>query len=161
MSMYEGRLELTWTNKHLHLLAHEDGSYEWVSPSDYRVAEVRLLHDVASVGEVGTVRAAANLLIRGDALNALTSLSRLPELSAEYLGKVKLVYIDPPFNTQQSFLQYDDALEHSVWLTMMRDRLLQIRDLLHPDGSVWVHLDDAEVAYCRVMMDEIFGGSSQ
>lgn len=50
MAGYEGRLELTWTNKHLRLLAHEDGSYEWLAPSDYRVAEVRLLHDVASVG---------------------------------------------------------------------------------------------------------------
>jgi adenine-specific DNA-methyltransferase len=154
---YDGRLELTWTNKHLRLLAHEDGSYEWVKPTDYRVAEVRLLHDVTSVGEVGSRRAADNLLIRGDALNALTSLSRLPEFANQYLGKVKLVYIDPPFNTQQSFLHYDDALEHSVWLTMMRDRLIQIHQLLAPDGSVWVHLDDAEMAYCRTMMDEIFG----
>jgi adenine-specific DNA-methyltransferase len=54
-------------------------------------------------------------------------------------------------------MQYDDALEHSVWLTMMRDRLLQIKDLLSPDGSVWVHCDDSEQAYLRVMMDEIFG----
>ncbi len=72
-------------------------------------------------------------------------------------GKVKLAYLDPPFNTQQSFLHYDDNLEHSVWLTMMRDRLVQIRDLLATDGSVWVHLDDSEVAYCRVMLDEVFG----
>jgi adenine-specific DNA-methyltransferase len=157
MATYDGRLELTWTNKQLRLLAREDGSYEWVSPSDYRVAEVRLLHSVAGVGEVGKSRAEDNLLIRGDALNALTSLARLPEFAAGLLGKVKLAYIDPPFNTQQSFLHYDDALEHSVWLTMMRDRLLQIRDLLSPDGSVWVHLDDSELAYCKVMMDEIYG----
>jgi adenine-specific DNA-methyltransferase len=160
MSDYEGRLELTWTNKHLRLLAHEDGSYEWLSPADYRVAEVRLLHDVATVGEVGKTRAADNLLIRGDALNALTSLSRLPEFAAQYLGKVKLAYVDPPFNTQQSFLQYDDALEHSVWLTMMRDRLLQVRDLLRPDGSVWVHCDDSEQHRLRIVMDELFGTSS-
>jgi adenine-specific DNA-methyltransferase len=89
---YEGRLELTWTNKHLRLLAHEDGSYEWLEPSDYRVAEVRLLHDVTTVGDVGKRRAADNLLIRGDALHALTSLSRLPEFAREYLGKVKLAY---------------------------------------------------------------------
>ncbi len=157
MSEHQGRLELTWTNKHLRLLAHEDGRYEWVSPSDYRVAEVRLLDDVTTVGEVSHERARDNLLIRGDALNALRSLARLPEFASEYLGKVKLAYLDPPFNTQQSFLQYDDALEHSVWLTMMRDRLAQIRELLAPDGSVWVHLDDSEVAYCRVMMDELFG----
>lgn len=154
---YTGRLELTWTNKHLRLLAHEDGSYEWVNPADYRVAEVRLLHDVTTVGDVGKRRAADNLLVRGDALNALTSLARLPEFACEYLGKVKLAYLDPPFNTQQSFLQYDDALEHSVWLTMMRDRLLQIRDLLAPEGSVWLHLDDSEMHRARCVMDEVFG----
>jgi adenine-specific DNA-methyltransferase len=160
VTTYDGRLELTWTNKHLRLLAHEDGSYEWVPPSDYRVAEVRLLQDVTKVGDVGQVRSGDNLLIRGDSLNALTSLSRLPEFASEYLGKVKLVYIDPPFNTQQSFLQYDDALEHSVWLTMIRDRLRQIKPLLSEDGSVWVHLDDTEVHRCRVVLDEEFGPSN-
>jgi adenine-specific DNA-methyltransferase len=154
---YEGRLELTWTNKHLRLLAHEDGSYEWLSPSDYRVAEVRLLHDAATVGDVGKTRATDNLLISGDALSGLTSLARLPEFAAQYLGKVKLAYIDPPFNTQQSFLQYDDALEHSVWLTMFRDRLEQIKRLLAPEGSVWVHLDDSEVHRARCVLDEVFG----
>ena len=152
-----GRLELTWTNKPLRLLAHEDGSYEWVHPSDFRVAEVRLLHDVGTVGDSSKKRAADNLLIRGDALNALTSLGRLPEFAREYQGKVKVVYIDPPFNTQQSFLNYDDALEHSVWLTMIRDRLLQIRDLLTPDGTVWLHLDDAEMHRARLVLDEVFG----
>ena len=160
MGQYQGRLELTWTNKHLRLLAHEDGSYEWVDPSDYRVAEVRLLHDVTTVGEVGKVRAADNLLIRGDALNALTSLARLPEFAGEYLGKVKLAYLDPPFNTGQLFEHYDDALEHSVWLTMMRDRLSQIKDLLRDDGSVWVHCDDVEQDYLKILMDELFGRDS-
>ena len=75
--------------QHLRLLAREDGSYEWVSPADYRVAEVRLLDDVAIVGEVGCDRARGNLLIRGGALNALRSLARLPEFGREYLGKVK------------------------------------------------------------------------
>src|SRR5579859_6676345 len=131
-------------------------------PSDYRIAEVRLLHDAGTVGKVAgdQNRAADNLLIRGDALNALTSLIELPEFEREYVGKVKLAYLDPPFNTQQSFMHYDDALEHSVWLTMMRDRLLQIRDLLCPEGSVWVHCDDSEQAYLRVMMDEVFGRDS-
>jgi len=154
-----GRLELTWTNKHLRLLADQEGGYQWVPPSDYRVAEVRLLHDVEEVGETRGERSRAqdNLLIAGDALNALTSLCELPELAREYVGKVKLVYLDPPFNTQQAFEHYDDALEHSVWLTMMRDRLLQIRKLLSPDGSVWVHCDDSEQAYLKVMMDEVFG----
>jgi adenine-specific DNA-methyltransferase len=76
------------------------------------------------------------------------------------VGKVKLAYLDPPFNTQQAFEHYDDALEHSVWLTMMRDRLLQIRKLLSPDGPVWVHCDDSEQAYLKVMMDEVFGRSN-
>ncbi len=159
MTSYHGRLELTWTNKDLRLLAHEDGSYEWVGPADYRVAEVRLLHDVITVGETGKERAADNLLIRGDALNALTSLARLPEFASQYLGKVKLVYIDPPFNTQLSFLQYDDALEHSVWLTMLRDRMEQVKQLLSPEGSVWVHLDDSEVHRARCVLDEVFGAS--
>jgi adenine-specific DNA-methyltransferase len=154
---YEGRLELTWTNKPLRLLAHEDGSYEWIYPSDYRVAEVRLLHDLDVFGTVAKRRAADNLLIHGDALNALTSLARLQEFAAEFLGKVQLAYLDPPFNTQQTFLQYDDALEHSVWLTMMRDRLLQIRDLMAPSGTVWVHLDDTEVHRARCVLEELFG----
>jgi adenine-specific DNA-methyltransferase len=119
--------KLNWTNKHLRLLAHEDGSYEWLDPADYRVAEVRLLHEVETVGSVGKQRAADNLLIKGDALHALTSLIRLPEFQTEYVGKVKLAYIDPPFNTGQAFEHYDDALEHSVWLTMMRDRVRKSR----------------------------------
>jgi adenine-specific DNA-methyltransferase len=156
---YEGRLELTWTNKSLRLLGHENGSYEWVPPADFRVAEVRLLDSAGSVGQVGSERSRAkdNLLIRGDALNALTSLASIPEFARELVGKVKLVYIDPPFNTQQAFEHYDDALEHSVWLTMMRDRLLQISKLLSPEGSVWVHCDDSEQAYLKAMMDEVFG----
>ncbi len=156
---HRGRLELTWTNKDQALLWSEDGAYQWVPQADYRVAEVRLLHDAGAVGEVGPParRAGDNLLIRGDALNALTSLARIPEFQREYLGKVKLAYIDPPFNTQQAFEQYDDALEHSVWLTMMRDRLVQIKRLLREDGSIWVHLDDWEAPYARVVLDEVFG----
>ncbi len=156
-----GRLELTWTNKDKRLLAYEDGSYIWTDPADYRVAEVRLLDDAGTIGDVHPVkqRAADNLLIRGDALNALTSLTKLPEFADEYVGKVKLAYLDPPFNTQQSFLQYDDALEHSVWLTMMRDRLLQVQRLLAPEGSAWVHCDDYEQHRLRVLMDEVFGTS--
>jgi adenine-specific DNA-methyltransferase len=74
-STYSGRLELTWTNKDMRLLAHEDGRYEWVPSTDYRVAETRLLHNVTTVGRVGpdAVRAADNLLVRGDALHGLTS----------------------------------------------------------------------------------------
>lgn len=155
---YEGALELTWTNKHLRLLAHDDGTYEWVPPADYRVAEVRLLDTAGTVGDAqgGRRRAADNLLIRGDALNALNSLAELPEFADELVGKVKLAYMDPPFNTQLSWLRYDDALEHSVWLTLMRDRLVQIRKLLAANGSIWVHCDDSEGAHLRVLMDELF-----
>jgi adenine-specific DNA-methyltransferase len=162
MPTYDGRLELTWTNKLLRLLAHEDGSYEWVPPSDYRVAEVRLLHDVRGVGDVHQERDRAkdNLLIRGDALNALTSLAELPEFAREFAGKVKLAYLDPPFNTQRSFLHYDDALEHSVWLTLMRDRLTQVHKLLAPDGCLYVHCDSSEGHYLKVVMDEVFTRSN-
>jgi adenine-specific DNA-methyltransferase len=123
------------------------------------VSEVRLLREAGTVGvtEADDRRSADNILIQGDALHALTSLVSLPEFAEEYAGKVKLVYIDPPFNTGQTFGQYDDNLKHSVWLTMMRDRLLQIRDLLSPVGSVWLHLDDEEVHRARCVLDEVFG----
>jgi len=151
-----GRLTLTWANKDRALLSHGESGYEWVDRDDPRVREVRLLDEVGRVGDVtGTAR--DNLLIRGDSLDALRALVHTPELAAEYRGKVKLVYIDPPFNTGQAFEHYDDSLEHSVWLGMMRERLTLIKELLSPDGSVWVHLDDAEMAYCKVLMDEIFG----
>jgi adenine-specific DNA-methyltransferase len=141
------------------LLSDREGGYEWTTPGDYRTSEVRLLHDVATIGETNppNARARDNLLIRGDALHALTSLAKLPEFASEYLGKVALVYIDPPFNTGKAFTQYDDALEHSVWLTMMRDRLLQIRELLSDDGAVWLHLDDKEIHRARMVLDEVFG----
>lgn len=160
---YSGRLELTWTNKDKTLLAHEDGQYEWVDPADYRVAEVRLLHDVAEVGDTkpSQRRAGDNLLIRGDALHALHTINRTPEFAKEYAGRVRLCYIDPPFNTGQAFPGfYDDNLEHSVWLTMLRDRLVQIKPLLAPNGSVWVHLDDAEVHRARAVLDEVFGAEN-
>lgn len=159
---HSGALALTWTNKQLSLLSHENGTYEWVDPTDFRVSEVRLLHDVKSIGQVQTnkKRVQDNLLIRGDSLHALTSLLRIPEFSSEYEGRVKLVYIDPPFNTGQAFEHYDDGLDHSVWLTMLRDRLEQIQRLLSDDGSVWVHLDDYEQHRGRLVLDEVFGISN-
>ncbi|MGN7187529.1 site-specific DNA-methyltransferase [Microbacterium enclense] len=154
-----GRLTLTWANKDDALITLPDGRYEWVPRDDPRAKEVRLLDEVDRVGDV-TGTPADNLLVRGDGLHALRALTKTPEYAAEYRGKVKLVYIDPPFNTGQAFEHYDDGLEHSVWLGMMRERLTLISDLLAPDGSVWVHLDDAEMAYARVLMDEIFGRSN-
>jgi len=154
-----GRLELTWTNKHLRLITTETGGYEWVDPSDPRVSEVRLLQPVEALGDVdGTDE--RNLLIEGDALHALTALNRIPELADRYAGQIRLVYIDPPFNTGQAFANYDDNLEHSVWLSMLRDRLVQIMPLLAANGSIWVHLDDAEVHRCRCVMDEVLGASN-
>ncbi len=153
-----GRLELTWTNKHLRLITKADGDYEWVEPDDPRVAEVRLLHDVDTIGDLDD--GPDNLLIEGDALHALTALNRTPALAEQYAGKVRLVYIDPPFNTGQAFAHYDNAIEHSVWLTMLRDRLVQVRRLLAPNGSVWVHLDDSEQHRARSILDEVLGGSN-
>lgn len=92
-----------------------------------------------------------NLLIQGDNLLALKA------LEAKYAGKVKCVYIDPPFNTGQAFEHYDDGVEHSLWLTLMHQRLQIIKNLLTDDGLLWVHLDDSEVHYLKVMLDEIFG----
>ena len=92
-----------------------------------------------------------NKLIFGDNLLALKALEQ------EYTGSVKCVYIDPPFNTGQAFDLYDDGLEHSIWLDLMHQRLTIIYRLLSEDGLLWVHLDDSEVHYLKVMLDEIFG----
>lgn len=154
-----GRLELTWTNKHLRLVTTEEDGYAWVEPGDPRVSEVRLLHEVETIGEENQ-DGPPNLLIQGDALHALTALNRIPELAERYAGKVRLIYIDPPFNTGQAFAHYDDNLEHSVWLSMLRDRLVQLKPLLAPNGSIWVHLDDAEVHRCRCVMDEVLGSAN-
>lgn len=84
----------------------------------------------------------------------------MPELAEKYVGNVKLVYIDPPFNTAQTFSSYEDNLEHSIWLTMMRDRLLHLKRLLSDDGSIWVHLDTVENHRMRMLLDEVFGASN-
>lgn len=154
-----GRLTLSWAHKGDALVSTEAGGFTWVSRDDPRANEVRLLEEVAAHGEV-TGTPADNLLVRGDGLDAMRALALIPEYGAHYRGKVKLVYIDPPFNTKQTFEHYDDGLEHSIWLGMMRERLLAIKDLLAPNGSVWVHLDDNELAYAKVLMDEIFGRSN-
>lgn len=156
-----GRLELTWTNKDRRLLAHDDVTYEWVDPEDWRVSEIRLLDEISTHGEVGAHdESGGNLLIRGDSLHALASLAGVPEQADRYARQVKLCYIDLPFNTGETFSDYDDNLEHSVWLTMLRDRLVQIRRLLAEDGSVWVHLDDSEQHRARCVLDEVFGADN-
>jgi len=156
----QGRLELTWMGKESALIPAEDGKYDyaWVDPSDLRAREVKSIEVTGTVGEMGGPAGAdQNLLIVGDSGDALRSLGTIPEWSAKYKRKVKLVYIDPPFNTEQSFEHYADQLEHSIWLTMMRDRIRDIKPLLADDASVWVHLDDSEVHRMRVVLDEEFG----
>jgi adenine-specific DNA-methyltransferase len=98
--------------------------------------------------------ATENMLIQGDNLDALKAL--LPV----YAGRVKCIFIDPPYNTRSAFEHYDDNLEHAQWLSMMYPRLELLRDLLSEDGSIWVTIDDNEAHYLKVMMDEIFGRSS-
>ena len=92
-----------------------------------------------------------NRLIFGDNLLALKALEQ------EFAGKVKCVFIDPPYNTGSAFTHYEDGLEHSVWLGLMRDRLEIIRRLLSDDGSLWITIDDNEAHYLKVLCDEIFG----
>ncbi|NYJ76482.1 DNA methyltransferase [Allobranchiibius huperziae] len=112
------------------------------------------------VGQVGDDPHADNLLFTGDSLDVLRILCEVPEYRALYRGKVKLIYIDPPFNTGQTFEHYDDWMEHSTWLSFMRERLLLIRELLSSEGSVWVHLDDVEVHRMRCVLDEVFGAGN-
>ena len=92
-----------------------------------------------------------NMLIFGDNLLALKALEQ------EFTGRIKCIFIDPPYNTGSAFTHYDDGLEHSLWLTMMRDRLLILRRLLADDGSLWITIDDNEAHYLKVLCDEIFG----
>jgi adenine-specific DNA-methyltransferase len=92
-----------------------------------------------------------NLLIHGDNLLALKALEH------QYTGMIKCVYIDPPFNTGEAFENYDDGLEHSTWLTLMRDRLELIHKLISKDGTLFLHIDDNELGYVIVLLDEIFG----
>ena len=92
-----------------------------------------------------------NRLIFGDNLLALKA------LEAEFAGKVKCVFIDPPYNTGSAFTHYDDGVEHSIWLSLMRDRLEIIRRLLSEDGSLWITIDDNEAHYLKLLCDEVFG----
>jgi adenine-specific DNA-methyltransferase len=85
--------------------------------------------------------------------------NRLKALEQEYAGKVKCIFIDPPYNTGSAFEHYDDGVEHSLWLSMMRDRLEMLRRLLAPGGSLWITLDDNEAHYLKVLCDEVFGRS--
>jgi adenine-specific DNA-methyltransferase len=133
------RLELTWIGKENRprlepriLLEDDAKSYH----AAHRVSE----NDIFD-----------NRLIFGDNLLALKALEQ------EFAGKIKCIYIDPPYNTGVAFEEYDDSVEHSVWLGLIRDRLELLSRLLSPDGSLWVTLDDNEAHYLKVLGDEIFG----
>ena len=174
--MTKQRLELTWYNKDQALIPTEQGKYgyTWVDPTDPRYCQTHFLEYGDTVrgeqqpkeeGRTYSERADFtptddNLLILGESGDVLETLTRVPELTDKYVGKVKCIYIDPPFNTAQTFANYEDNLEHSVWLTMMRDRLLHLKKLLSNDGSIWVHLDDVENHRMRLLMDEVFGAAN-
>ena len=136
--MTKQKLELTWIGKHRRpkleariLLEDPEKSYH---------AKVR-----------SESAAFDNRLIFGDNLLALKALEQ------EFTGKVKCVFIDPPYNTGSAFTHYDDGLEHSIWLGLMRDRLEIIKRLLSDDGSLWITIDDNEAHYLKVLCDEVFG----
>lgn len=176
MGQQQQRLELTWFNKDKALIPTQAGKYgyTWVDPKDPRYCETHtlIIEDVVSGtqaprenGVTYSERADLpptddNLLIQGESGDVLEALTRVPELADKYVGQVKCIYIDPPFNTAQTFVNYEDNLEHSIWLTMMRDRLIHLRQLLSDDGSIWVHLDDVENHRMRVLLDEVFGAAN-
>lgn len=133
------KLELTWIGKEERprlepRILLEDPELSYHAP--HRVAE----NDIFD-----------NRLIFGDNLLALKALEQ------EFTGRVKCVFIDPPYNTGSAFIHYDDGLEHSIWLSLMRDRLEIIRRLIAEDGSLWITIDDNECHYLKVLCDEVFG----
>ncbi len=140
--MTHGRLELTWVGKGQFarpepriLLADS----HWSHHAAARVTD----HDIFD-----------NLLIHGDNLLALKALEK------DFTGAFRCVFIDPPYNTGSAFQQYDDGLEHSLWLSLMRDRLAILHALLRDDGSLWISIDDNESHYLKVLCDEVFGRSN-
>ena len=173
--------KMNWINRDEALfyeIADEEGtglSPYWVDRSDLRVKEARplvlqKLYKAAERNNSGSLintdyaivesdvddLAVENLLIRGDNLMALNSLKKMFANRPDE-EKVKCAVIDPPYNTGSAFEQYDDNLEHSAWLTMMRDRLVLIKRLLSDDGSLWIVIDDNESHYLKILCDEVFG----
>lgn len=134
------KLELTWIGKDIRPRLEPRILIE--EPEFSHHAEARREGDIFD-----------NALIHGDNLLALKALETDPNMR----GKVKCVFIDPPYNTGSAFEHYDDGLEHSLWLGMMRDRLELLRNIISDDGSIWISIDDNESHYLKVMCDEIFG----
>lgn len=127
-----GKLELTWVGKY-----------------DEKVVEPRILVEDKSKSYGDP--ASENMLIHGDNLIALQALQQ------DFAGRIKCIYIDPPFNTGQAFENYDDNLEMSIWLSLMRDRIQLLHSLLSDDGTLFVHIDDTNLPYLMILLDEIFG----
>ena len=122
----------------------------WIGKDDEREAiESRILIEDPKYSYGDTE--SGNMLIHGDNLLALKALEQ------EYSNSIKCIYIDPPYNTGNAFEYYDDGLEHSIWLSLMRERLEILRSLLSKDGTIWIQIDDEEQAYLKVLCDEIFG----
>jgi len=144
------QITLSWPGKDLLLAPSGDSKYEWVDPKGYAPKALDALHVEPSVaGEShGTV-------ICGDALDVLMQ-QNLPVAEKS----VRLVYVDPPFNTGYTFGDYEDAMDSAQWLSMLRDRLAAVKPLLRDDASVWVHLDDSESHRARCVLDEVFGTKS-
>lgn len=128
----------------------------WIGKDDRPRLEPRVLLEDPSKSYHAAARVTDadifdNRLIFGDNLLALKALEQ------EFAGKIKCVYIDPPYNTGSAFEHYDDGIEHSLWLSMMRDRLELLKRLLKEDGSIWINIDDIEGHYLKVLCDEVFG----
>jgi adenine-specific DNA-methyltransferase len=143
-------VRLVWPNKELSLRASGELSYEWVDPSSAKLKEPAKLTLLGA----RKVDRRSNVLAIGDGLEVIEAISMTTSVLND---GIRLVYIDPPFNTQINFRQYKDNMLRPMWLSMMRDRLAALRPLLAEDASVWVHLDDAEVHRARSVMDEVFG----
>lgn len=128
----------------------------WIGKENRPSLEPRILLEDAANSHHAARRVSENdlfdnRLIFGDNLLALKALEQ------EFTGKVKCIYIDPPYNTGQAMLNYDDGVEHSIWLGLMKERLEILRRLLTKDGTIFVQLNDDEMAYGKVLMDEVFG----
>ena len=155
---YKGSLKLDWINKDRSLYYEIDEKQGkgvrpvWVSKNDIRVAEPRILKFVKSYGD----STSKNMLIKSDNLLVLRSLVEMFKGRPDK-EKVKCICIDPPYNTGNAFDKYDDNLQHSEWLTMMRDRLFLFRKLLRKDGVIFIYINDEELAYLKVLCDEVFG----
>ena len=128
----------------------------WIGKSKFSKIEPRILIEdtdfsYRSIKKSSLKDLYDNKLIFGDNLLALKALEQ------EYAGKVKLVFIDPPYNTGSAFTHYDDGIEHSLWLSLIKDRLDIIKSLLAENGSLWITIDDTESHYLKILCDEIFG----